>query len=85
MFCLMLFYCVLTNISLSSYFQPDFWFIRSVCFMDKKNEVLNLWTIIGLIAAVAAVVASVTTAMIVLKKKEKEERELQEYIDYSIQ
>ena len=55
--------------------------------MDKKQESLTIWTVIGVIAAVAAVVASVTTAMIIIKKKEKEkvDQEIQDYLDYSIQ
>ena len=58
---------------------------RGVFIMSSKRDSLNIWTVIGLIAAVAAVVASVTTALIVLKKKEKEDKELEEYLDYSIQ
>lgn len=53
--------------------------------MMKKNDSLNLWTVIGLIATIAAVVASVTTAMIILKKKKKEDEELDYYLDNAIQ
>ena len=55
--------------------------------MDKKQESLTIWTVIGVIAAIAAVVASVTTAMIIIRRKEKEkvDQEIQDYLDYSIQ
>ena len=51
----------------------------------ENNKKINLWLVIGAIAAVAAVIASLTTAFLMVEKKRKDDEELERYLDCSIQ